>query len=452
MKKILVLFTTLVFLAIPLSASYNKLGIPDSSEIRSGLEEKWFTPTLSQLRQNAPEIKNNDNGDKFQIRLEENETTFNVFVAPHAEINVTVYSDTGYHVEKQDFYPGDACGSWVLIRDKKTGKPLRIRYYFLKNSEVFVQFTPSGKIALADFVMFGNYAARGVPTGMPFEKFYSASFDDVMKITETKLPWSYVLPDTELYHSIKQMIAVIREKLPYIQNVPDAMYNENNELVHISNGKKFEDDSETDKKLLLSSAGFVKWIADGLVEPLAGGMLKREPLIKETVQVKENGRQGVLSQRYNLFFSLDWIRNLASALISVYSGKTYLFNQSGVDVTINPFASSITETGVSNVVTFIENSGYTVSVLPSLLYVLAATEPGTFYFGAIRGTDRSVSPEIKAFNECLAFFPYFQDDGGFACSVFMNGRELTLEDFCRLYSDDFVYLTRAKSSEQFYPN
>ncbi len=481
MKKNLVLFTTLVFLAIPLSASYNKLGIPDSSEIRSGLEEKWFTPTLSQLRQNAPEIKNNDNGDKFQIRLEENESTFNVFVAPHAEINVTVYSDTGYQVEKQDFYPGDACGSWVLIRDKKTGKPLRIRYYFLKNSEVFVQFTPSGKIALADLVMFGNYAARGVPTGMPFEKFYSASFDDVMKITETKLPWAYVLPDTELYHSIKQMIAVIREKLPYIQNLPDAMYNENNELVHISNGKKFEDNSEalkksnglekksaqnpnnsenpenletsykSEKKLSLSSAGFVKWIADGLVEPMAGGMLKREPLIKETVQVKENGRQGVLSQRYNLFFSLDWIRNLASALISVYSGKTYLFNQSGVDVTINPFASSITEKGVSNVVTFIENSGYTVSVLPSLLYVLAATEPGTFYFGAIRGTDRSVSPEIKAFNECLAFFPYFQDDGGFACSVFMNGRELTLEDFCRLYSDDFVYLTRAKSSEQFYP-
>ena len=177
----------------------------------------------------------------------------------------------------------------------------------------------------------------------------------------------------------------------------------------------------------------------------------REPLIKETVSVKDNGRQGVLSQKYDLFFSLNWVRNLASAVVSVYSGKTYLFNQSGVDVTINPFASSITDKGVANTVTFVENSGHTVKVLNSLLYVLAATEPGTLYFGAIRGTDRTITPEIMAFNECAAFFPYFQDDGGFACTVFMNGREMTLENFCYYYADDFVYLTRVKSSEQFFP-
>ena len=224
--------------------------------------------------------------------------------------------------------------------------------------------------------------------------------------------------------------------------------------MHISTGKPLElqqNNTKSENKLSLSSAGFVKWIADGLVEPLSGGMIKREPLITETVTVKDVGHLGILSQRYNLFFSLDWIRNLASAVISVYAGKNYLFNQSGVDVTVNPFASSITDSGVSNVVTFVENSGYTVSVLNSLMYVLTATEPGTFYFGAIRGTDRTVSPEVKAFNDCVAFFPYFMDDGAFACTVFMNGREMTLEDFCLLYSEDFVYLTRVKSSEQFFP-
>ncbi len=450
--KRLAIFVLTVLLSLPVFAAYNQLGIPDSSEIRDDLEERWFTASLSDVRLNIPEIRANDNGDKFQIRLEENELTYNIFVAPHAKMNVTVVSDKGSYIEEQDVYPGDGIGSWVLIRDKRTGKPLRIRYYFSKNSEVFVQFTPSGKIALADMVIFGNYAARGVPTGMTFEKFYTASFEDVMTITETKLPWKYVLPDVELYHSMKQMCAVIRERLPFITYVPDAMYDENEELVHISSGRKYEILEKSEKKLSLSSAGFVKWIADGLVEPIAGGRLKREPLLRETVQVKENGHQGVLSQKYNLFFSLDWIRNLASAVMSVYSGKTYLFNQSGVDVTINPFASTITDFNVANIVTFIENTGYSVSVLRSMMYVLAATEPGTLYFGAIRGTDRTVSPEIKAFNECVAFFPYFQDDGGFYCEVFMNGREMTLEDFCLYYQDDFVYLTRVKSSEQFFPN
>ena len=453
MKKLICLLTAFC-LSLPFFAAYNRLGIPDSSEIRSGLEEAWFTAPLSVVRQNAPEIRANNNGEKFQIRLEENETTFNIFVSPRALIKVNIFSDKGMYSEEQELYPGDAEGSWVLIRDKRTGKPLRIRYYFVKNSEVFIQFTPQGKIALADLVIFGNYAARGVPTGMSFEKFYSASFEDVMTITETKLPWNYVLVDPQMYHSMKQMSAVIHEKLPFISFVDDAMYDENHELVHISTGKKFEKAEKSDlseKNLLLSSAGFVKWIADGLVEPVSGGVLKRDPLIKETVQIKDNGRQGVLSQKYDLFFSLNWVRNLASAVVSVYSGKTYLFNQSGVDVTINPFASSITDKGVANTVTFVENSGHTVAVLPSLLYVLAATEPGTLYLGAIRGSDRTISPEIMAFNECVAFFPYFQDDGGFACNVFMNGREMTLENFCYYYGDDFVYLTRVKSSENFFP-
>ncbi len=454
MKKLLSLITVLC-LSLPVFAAYNRLGIPDSAEIREGLEESWFTAPLSEVRSNQPEIRTNNNGEKFQIRLEESDTSFNIFVAPHAVIKVNVFSDTGMYVEEQDLYPGDAAGSWVLIRDKRTGKPLRIRYYFLKNSEVFIQFTPQGKIALADLVIFGHYASRGVPTGMPFEKFYSASFEDVMTITETKIPWNYVLIDPQIYHSVKQMCAVIRENLPSITIIPDAMYDEKKELVYISTGKKIENiekDDKSEKKLFLSSAGFVKWIADGLVEPISGGILRREPLIKETVSVKDNGRQGILSQKYDLFFSLNWVRNLASAVVSVYSGKNYLFNQSGVDVTLNPFASSITEKGVANTVTFVENSGYTVAVLNSLLYVLAAIEPGTFYLGAIRGRDRTVSPEIMAFNECVAFFPYFLDDGAFACNVFMNGREMTLENFCYYYADDFVYLTRVKSSERFFPN
>ena len=453
MKKLLCLITVLCAV-LPVFAAYNRLGIPDSSEIRVGLEEQWFTAPLEVIRQNAPEIRANNNGEKFQIRLEENDSTFNVFVSPRALIKVNVYSDKGMFTEEQELYPGDAAGSWVLIRDKRTGKPLRIRYYFLRNSEVFLQFTPQGKIALADLVIFGYYAARGVPTGMPFEKFYSASFEDVMTITESKLPWNYVLTDPQQYDGIKQMIAVIREKLPAITLVQDAMYDENGELVHISNGRKFEKTEIADipeENLLLSSAGFVKWIADGLVEPMSGGLLKRDPLIKETVNVKDNGRQGVLSQKYDLFFSLNWVRNLSSAVVSVYAGKTYLFNQSGVDVTVNPFASSITDKGVANTVTFVENSGHTVAVLPSLLYVLAATEPSTLYLAAIRGTDRTVSPEIMAFNDCVAFFPYFQEDGSFACNVFMNGREMSLENFCYYYAEDFVYLTRIKSSERFFP-
>ena len=94
MKKLFCLVSAL-FVMLPVFAAYNRLGIPDSSEIRARLEELWFTAPLSEVRMNPPEIRANNNGEKFQIRLEENETTFNVFVSPRALIKVNVFSDKG---------------------------------------------------------------------------------------------------------------------------------------------------------------------------------------------------------------------------------------------------------------------------------------------------------------------------------------------------------------------
>ena len=457
MKKTFLAFISVCFLmTVPAVAKNYTFNIPDSSSIRTNLVERWFEASLETVRANVPEIYHNQAGQEFKVSMEESESSFNIFVAPKKVINVDIYSDKGKRTEQQDVFPGDAPGSWVIIRDKLTGKALRIRYYFLKNSEVFVQFTPNGKTALVDLVIFGNYASRGVMTGVPFSTFYDASFDRVMEITKRSIPWSYVMIDPTQYHSIMQMGEVIKEKLPFIKLTPDAMYDENDELIHISSGKKIETNGSNgidvnDGNLYLSSAGIIKWIADGLVEPIAGAKLNRKPLLEETVTIKDNGYQGILSQNYNLFFGLDWVRNIATAVISVYTGKNYKFNQSGVDVTVNPFASKITDKGVSNIVTFVENTGYKVSVLKSLLYVLAATEPGTLYFGAIRETDRTVSPEIKVFNDCVVFLPYFTSDGVFNCYLYINGRALSLEDFCTIYKDEFVYLTRVKSSEQFFP-
>jgi len=441
----------LLLLAVPVFADYNSWGIPDSSEIRRGLKERWFEASLDEVRMNLPEIYDNDAGEKFQVRLEESDTTYMIFVAPCATINVKVYSSKGVSYEQQEVYPGEAPGSWVLVRDKKTDAPIRIRWYFSVDSDIYIQFTPYGKTAVADLLIYGNYAAKGAPTGVSFTSLYSASFADVQKTTAVSIPWKYVTVDGDKFGSVLQMAGVIQENLGRIMYVQNAVYDENGDLVQMTNGKPFDLENQDPTKLYLSSPGFVKWIADGLVEPIAGSKLKREPLTVETVSVKENGYQGVLSQKYNLFFSLDWIRNIAAAVVSVNNGKVYMYNESGADVTINPFAATITNTGTLNTVTFIEDTGYNVSVLKSLLYVLAATESGNFYFGAIRETDKTVKPEMKVFNDCVVFFPYFSSNGSFGCFVFINGRQISLDDFCMIYSDSYVYLTRARASNNFYP-
>ena len=65
------------------------------------------------------------------------------------------------------------------------------------------------KIALiSQNLLDGIDACLKVKSDLPyFDKFYSASFEDVMIITEKKIPWEYVLTDTTQYHNVKQMEA-----------------------------------------------------------------------------------------------------------------------------------------------------------------------------------------------------------------------------------------------------
>lgn len=449
MKKLIAGLLVSLFLA-PLFALYNRYGVPDSSEIRKDLVETWFEAPLSTVRMNRPEIRTNSIGQKFQIRLEETEDTFNIFVAPYARIEVDVYSDKGKSTETQDVYPGDAPGSWLLVRDKKTGKPVRIRYYFASDSEVFVQFIPVGRTAYCDFMVFACYAAKGVPTGLPFNRFYTSSFDQVVRWTQSMLPWQYTNIHDDAYHASLQMINILKERNADVVLVDDAMYDEDGKPVYISTGKERKIDKEDVGRISVSGAGYLKWISDGIIEPLAGGHLKREPLLEPTVEYKETGFQGILSNKYAISFSLDWIRNLASGIVSVRTGKHYLYKDSGVDVNIEPFCAELTEKGIKNSTGYIENNGYSVQVLKSLLYVLASTEPQLFYFGAIRETDRR-SPEIKVFNESCVFFPYFDSQKKFKVVIFKDGQQMGFEEFYSRYYLDSVSLVKVQTTEDFYP-
>ena len=103
MKKSLI-FAFLLLCSSFLFAAYNSLGIPDSAEIRQGLLESWFHSPIESLRAKVPEIYTNDIGQKFQVRMEEGESTFNIFVSPQNKIKVDVYTDSGVKEEEQYVY------------------------------------------------------------------------------------------------------------------------------------------------------------------------------------------------------------------------------------------------------------------------------------------------------------------------------------------------------------
>lgn len=442
-------------------ADFNRFNIPDSAEIRRAKAESWFFGDLGQLREKKSEIEKNAVGQEFQIRMEETDSTFAVVVAPKTLLETEIFTEKGVEKRTVDNFAGDSCGGWVLVKDSKTSKPLFLRIYFSQDSDEFVQFAPSGAKTLSDFVISGLYAAHSVPLGIPFEKLYTLSFEQIFSLTENLLPWKYADRQQGQFESKLQMIAAIRKNLERVVYCPDSCYDENGKPVFISSGKErkidFEEIEKTSGKIenpvVVDDAGFLKWICDGLVEPVTGSFLYRNPLVMPTSEENKTGKKSIISQNYYLSFSLDWCRNLATAALSVKSHRNYLWKDSGVDVTLEPFASEVTDRGITQTAGYLKNSGYQIEKLKPLLFVLASTEPTYCYLAAIKRPlqDKKLSDsEIFAFDRCAVIFPLYDKNGRFNCVIFENGMELTFKQFAEKYKGSFIHLSRVLTENNFY--
>lgn len=460
MKKRFLALIAFLFCA-SLFAEYNRVGVSDSSEIRKKLIETWFCAPLAEVRNKTPEIRENDVGEKFQIYTEETDKHIAIYVSPQAKMNMDVYSDKGVERQVYDIYPPDAEGSWVLFRDKRTGEPDFIRFHTCQESDIYIEFKCSKKgekaaegikkgLAFANLICYNLYIRYGVPLGLPFERFYDASLSEIKQWTTQTLPWDYISVHTDAYVDTMQMIGMIREKLPSIIYTPDAMYDENGNSVYLSTGKLRTNDKKVEGCIYVDGAGFLKWISDGITEPLTGSKLNRTPLLTQTVHYKETGYQGIVGSNFNISFTLDWIRNLSSAIISIRTEKNYMYNESGCDVTISPFAQLKTEKGIQNAPAYIADTGYKVDILKALMYVLAVSESDTFYFGAISVIDKK-TPELKVFSESCVIFPYFDSKEHFKCALFKDGKEMTLDNFCKEFKGNFISLTRVRATKKFFP-
>ena len=308
-------------------------------------------------------------------------------------------------------WPETAPGSWVLYRDALTGKPLRIRYYIVPDGEVYADFFPGKEKCLADFVVFGAVAAGGVPVPVGFDRFYTATLEELSRLTRYTLPWNYTKVFSYSYDGVKQMIGLVRFLLPSLHK----------------SGKISGEGA---------SLNFVKWIVDGLVKPLTGGTVRLE---EEQTDAK----------------SLENIRTLAAAAISARTDIVYDRNTSGADVKTDAFAYYIDADGVPKNTGYAFNSGYPVELLKPLFYVLAVTEADRFFLGAVRQSlpqTQAGTVERQVFTGTAAFFPWFDSQGRFQLSVFEKGEEYTIDEFAKKYRGGFVSLVRIKASRDFFPD
>lgn len=457
MKKKLLAFSFIFLFWEFAFAEYNTFAIPDSAEIRRTISGSWFSAPVSEVRNYKEDLRKNRVGEIFQIRMEENETEFSVIVAPRSELDVDLINGDSHRIVRAAVYPKGAAGSWILFRDKKTGKPLRVEWHFKPDPDVFLVFRPQGQKTLVDMSVFSSFAARSVPLGIPFERIYAAGFQDVRNWTQKTLPWEIVSAEPGLYRDSLIMAGVIKSNLDSIVFAEDACYDSKGKLKSIITGSGYSIKDESgfeipldEKKHYLSGAGFLKWIIDGIVEPATGLGTVISDLTEPTVEFDSIGKIGVMSQEWNLYFTLDWCRNLAAKAYSVRARRNAGFDSAGLDVNKNYFASEFINGEISSSAGYIKNTGYSIEKIKSVLYALGATEPSWFYLAAIR-QGSYLKPDELVFNNCAVLFPYFDSNGKFGCFIFDQGKEIPLDKFIEKYKNSHVHLERVKSAEAFFP-
>ncbi|MGI5172903.1 hypothetical protein H0R92_04785 [Treponema sp. OMZ 840] len=428
--------------------------IPESAFCRKELIEKWFLQSPEILRQSEPESVQNAVGDYFLVRQEEKDGQMEIIVAPLVMQSVMLTESEGGEAEGQEgsrnlasggtktseirieTWPKDSPGSWILYKDSLSGKNLRIRYYFVPDSGVYVDFFPGKEKCFADFVIFGATAAGRVSVPVSFNWFYTASFEDVSRLTRYTLPWNYAKVFSYSYDDVKQMTGLIRSLVPALHKAP-WFATEN------------------------ASLDFLKWIIDGLVKPLTGGITLYEPLVGSTIKKNDGGDTKLKGSLRTIpdthYGPLNYIRNLAAAAISARTDIVYYYDTSGADVKTEAFSYYTDASGIPRSTGYAADSGYPAELLKPLFYVLAVTEADRFFLGAVRQSIPASSAngqpiEHQVFTAAAAFFPWFDTSGVFHVSVFESGIEYTLDEFADKYRGCFVSLVRVKASKEFYPD
>ncbi len=405
----------------------------DSYTVREKLVETWFTEDISVIRDKSSQILQTNIGDYFLVRAEENNGLMEIIVSPLVlqDFEVLEYNHLIENGQKTDTtrttkietWPKEALNSWILYRDSKTGKPVKIRQYIMPDSDVFMEFFYSEEKTKANFSIFGGLVTNQAPLVVPFEYFYTSSLKDIMAVT-IRFPWEYTQSSTQIYTDTMHMISVIQKALPSLEE-SDILKNN-------------------------AKLSFLKWIIDGTVKPLTGSIIFDDVLTTNTIETDLS-----YPTRKDSYSSYNFIRHLATASLSADTGILYTPNTANVDVCIEPFTFFVDNNDEKQRITYFENNGYKNQILKAVLYILATTKPQLFYLGAIRKpvqTEKNAqNTEFYSYDHAVAFFPWFDKEGFFRINVFQNGKELTFDDFLESYPDSFTHLVQIKSTMNFFP-
>lgn len=421
--------------------------IPDDSYLRFRLKDSWLTEVPNRVISRGSVIERLENGDRVEVRTQEGREEFMVILSRElARGSLT----TGQ-------FPGWAQGSWMLTRRKDTGAGVLIRIFLRSDQNTYIQFRPfTNEKCQMDLVLYGGYIVRSLPVAVPFERLYTMSINDVLKLVGDKFPIHYFDPDPSIYRDSRRFVAQIRERLGGLRFADDGAIDENGNYVFIATLQP-----QNTASAGLNCSGFAKWLIDGCLRPVTGKRLSIEPL-KEPYNDRGSTFTANWEERRDPYFGLDWIRNLAAEANGTLRAPSYRSleefevrknNFSLVIVNENRTSTTLSYPG------FLGEAGFGVEGLYPLLYTLAVDNPFSFYLAAVNNEFGTTitrenprgGPRLRQYFHVAALVPYFDELGNFRIAVFESAVETSFAGFRGRYPGHYVNLVQVPVPSSFEP-
>jgi hypothetical protein len=419
------------------------------SLLRLRIKDSWLLETPDRVLSMYPRTETLESGEKVEIRTKEGKEEFMVLISRELTRSTGAANRIG-----TGQFPGWIQGSWMLTRRKDTGAATQIKIFLRSDQQTFIQFHPlNSDKCLLDAVVYGGYIAHSIPIAVPFERLYTMPLNDILRLVENKFPMRYFQPDISNYRETRTFVAQVRSKLTGLRYVDDGAINENGRFVFIETLQPQPANLQG-----FNCSGFSKWIIDGILRPVTGKRLPITPL-KAPFGNRGSSFTANYEQQKDIFFGLDWIRNLAAEANGTLKSPSYR-SLDEFEVRRNDFAHILMNDKGSLVVHsypgFLPDAGYGVEGLHPLLYTLAIDEPYCFFLAA-SNTEISTpssprgTPSLRQYNHVAVFVPYFDENGFFKIAVFESAAETSFADFRKHHPGQYVNLVKIPVSPTFDP-
>ena len=319
-------------------------------------------------------------------------------------------------------------GTYIIKRNKKNGQIEQIKIFLKREKDSYVKITGEKGKTFLEIVLYGSRIYRDIVIPVGLDELVLAPFDRIVELSGYMVDWSFINNryDTEENRKLENISSSISERLSSLRDSDDGAQDRNGDFVFIETMSKQKDSSG------FNCSGFVKWICDGLYYASKKELMDVETLKKKNIDKRATLLNSILENERDPYFGLDWTRNIAIKISGLRLEEGETVDPASVDVRDYPFSR------------YIDDRGYQISDLKSILYYSAKKEPGFFYLASVNG-DFGNDPVLRQHFHVAALFPLFSSSGDFTPAVYERNRSTDIDEFIERYRNSYVHLVKIRA-------